>query len=153
MLNKRRVLQLTVAAVLVISVAGCSTLGSDDPWTGNTGTVTGTVTSDTGTAVPDVEVCLWSETSNDTREVQYDVQTCEQGTFSFTDVDLGTVHSFAKTYELYVNCTKSCSTPINGDYATWSSTITVGADETCTVDVVLATCPDEPGDPDQYVGE
>ncbi|MBN2564972.1 MAG: carboxypeptidase regulatory-like domain-containing protein [Candidatus Eisenbacteria bacterium] len=153
MRKERRLMQLVVVVSMVGILAGCSSMGADDSWTGNTGSVTGTVVSDKGTTLPDIEVCLWCESDNESREVEYEVQTCDQGTFSFTDLDLGTVHSFARTYEIYVNCTKSSATAVDSDYRTWTSTITVGADQTCTVDVVLNKVPDVPGDPSQYVGE
>ena len=56
----RRVL-LVAGVVLVVAVAGCSSVGPTDTWSAETGKVTGTVRSDTQALLPSIEVWMWAE--------------------------------------------------------------------------------------------
>ncbi len=139
---------VAVAAFMVMTATGCSMVGPEPAWDGNSGTVSGTVDDRMGSPIAAVTVHMWAEVGSNAREVSYEVTTGADGTFEVASVDLGDPHSYAQTYEVYVNRMKDGEVSLNEDYESYSCTVTVEKESQCVVPIVLDLADDGPGDPE-----
>jgi hypothetical protein len=135
---------LGVAAVLLIS--GCSSVEPGDGWTEQTGTVSGTIRSDEGTPLADIEVWLWAELDTDGTEVQYNATSDASGYYTFTDVEIGTGTAMTQDYHMCANRTPERTVSRDTRYGTWQTSVTVTRDAECTRDIVLETQDQSPSD-------
>ena len=143
------VLRTFAAAAFVVMIAtGCSMIGPESAWDGNSGTVTGTVNDRMGSPIVAMTVQMWAEVGSEAREVTYEVTSGADGTFELTDIDLGDPHSFAQTYEVYVNRMKDAEASLNEDYVTYYCSVSVTKDADCVVAIVLDPADTDPGDPE-----
>ncbi len=138
---------VAVAAFIVMTVTGCSMVGPESAWDGNSGTVTGTVNDRMGMPIEAVTVQMWAEVGCEAREVSYEVMSGTDGTFEVIGVDLGDPHAFAQTYEVYVNRMKDAEASLDEEYVSYWCTVTVEKDTECVVPIVLDLADDDPGDP------
>ncbi len=143
---------LAAGVVLIAGTlgTGCSTVGLDDS-SNATGSLQGTVQSDRGAAVPSMEVCLWCAGTTEATELEYRATTAESGTFELDDIDLGSPHAFAKTYEVFVNRTRDCADPINDWYGTHSGTVSVEKEPGAAVSFVVTWIDHTPEEPAQTI--
>ena len=85
MRSKRAILHRAVMVVAVVAavlaVAGCSSVEPENVWDSETGRVNGTIRSDTGAALPDIEIWLWGELAPDGHEACYQTVTGTDGTY------------------------------------------------------------------------
>jgi hypothetical protein len=155
MRSERVILQRAALVVAVLTAvvvfAGCSSVGPKDAWTNETGRVTGTVRSDTGAPLAEIEVWLWAELGTDGREVWYSTETNAEGWYELDGIEMATQHSYSTEYWVGVNRDSERTNPIHEGYGTWYSTITVPADDTYVCDVVIEHIDDGPDDPETYV--
>jgi hypothetical protein len=141
---------LVAAAVTFVAVllAGCSTstpTGSpSDDW----GSLEGSVSSDRGTPVSNIEVHLWAQIGEDRWIAQYETVTGANGWYEIDDIDLSQVIGSSQDYELYVNRTKGSALPINDDYQPYAATVTIEKGAVATADVEIVE--EGPMDPEQY---
>jgi len=145
---RRCALAACVALVAGVAGTGCSTVGLDD-LSNATGSLAGTVQSDRGVAVPSMEVCLWCDGTTEATELEYRATTTESGIFELDDIDLGSPHAFAKTYEVFVNRTRDCADPINDWYGTHSGTVSVEKEPGAAVSFVVTWIDHTPEEPSQ----
>ncbi len=138
---------LALAAFVVVIATGCSTVGPESAWDGNSGTVTGTINDRMGSPIEAMTVQMWAEVGSEAREVTYEVTSGADGTFELMEVDLGDPHSFAQTYDVYVNRMKDADVSLNESYVSYCCTVTVMKDVECVVTIVLDETDTEPGDP------
>ena len=136
-----------VLAVAALSLAGCSAIGPEATWSGSEGLIEGTVLSDSAKELPGIEVLLWGGIDENNDPIEYWVTTDLSGTYIVDSVELGSAHSYERTYEMYVNRTSSSATPRNDAYGTYTGTVTVTANGTWH-DVVIVEA--GPGTPDDY---
>ena len=136
-----------VLAVAALSLAGCSSLGPESSWTGNEGTIEGTVQSTSGSGLGEISVRLWGGIDEECNPIEYRVATDATGGYAVTSIDLGGVHAYERIFQMYVNRSVSSATPINDDYGTYVATVAVSADGTWH-DVMIVEAP--PGPPDSY---
>ena len=94
MRSKRVILHRAVLVVAVLAMAvaygGCSSVEPTDAWADETGRVAGTVRSDAGTLLPEIEVWLWAELGVEGREVCYQTETDLHGAYEVDDVEMAT---------------------------------------------------------------
>jgi hypothetical protein len=155
MLNAQALLRRgTLAACAVVAVValatGCSTVGPDD-LSNAMGSLDGTVRSDRGNPAPSMEVCLWCEGTTQSSELEYRATTDASGTFELDEIDLGAPHSFAKTYQVFVNRTRGSADPINDWYGTYSGTVSVEKEPGAPVEFVLTWIDHIPEQPSQII--
>lgn len=157
MRSKRVILHRAVLVVAVLAMAvaygGCSSVEPTDAWADETGRVAGTVRSDAGTLLPEIEVWLWAELGVEGREVCYQTETDLHGAYEVDDVEMATRHTYEQSYWIYANRTDDRSTPIDADYWTCTSTVTVPRGGECESHLVIAHVDDEPEEPEAYVDE
>ena len=136
---------LAVAALLL---AGCSTTSPTGSSTEDWGSLTGSVSSDRGTALGNIQVHLWTQVGDERTVIQYDAVTGTNGAYEIDDIDLSYVAGSSEVYELYVNRTKGSALPINDNYGSYASTVTIekGAVTTANVEIIE----EGPIDPEQY---
>jgi hypothetical protein len=144
---------MVAAAVLLVAFAGCSSVEPTDAWSVETGSVTGTVRSDTGQTLPGIEVWMWAELGVDGREVWYSTVTDQSGAYEIDGVEMATAHSYEATYWIGANRNAERSTPINDSYRSSAGTVTVPRGETCEWHAVISWVDDGPTDPENYVDE
>lgn len=147
LLHRASLVAVVVAAAAVL-LAGCS----DSNPTGSTvedwGSLAGSVSSDKGTAVANIEIHLWAQVGAERTIVQYDAQTAADGTYEIEDIDLSHVVGSSEDYELYVNRTKSSALPIDDQYGSHASTVTIERGEVATKDIEITE--EGPIVPEQY---
>ena len=152
MRSKRVILHRAVCAVIalvaVVAFSGCSSVEPTDPWSAETGRVTGTVRSDSEDLLSEIEVCLWTEADGEGIELWYQTETDEYGAFEFDSVEMASEESSETTYWIAADRTPVRSSAINTDYTSCSGTISVAANETCTSHMVID---EELGDPEAYM--
>jgi hypothetical protein len=137
---------VVVAAMMVAgTLAGCSSLGPESSWSGNTGDLSGTVRSDVGGALPGVQVCLCAEENGD---AIFQVTTDAAGEYRITGVELPGAHTFAETFWVCMNRTPGDATRIQQNYSMYAGEVTVEKDTTVTLDVTLT---EVVAPPSQYV--
>jgi hypothetical protein len=146
-LSHRRAILAVAVAVVALSFAGCSSIGPDSSWTANEGTIEGTVVSNVGKELPDIQVRLWGGIDEECNPIEYLTTTDLSGMYEVSSVDLGGSHAYELTYQMYVNRTPSSAAPINEAYGTYVGTVTVCANGTWH-DVTIVEAP--PGPPDSY---
>ena len=155
MRSKRVILRRAALAVVVLAMAvvysGCSSVEPTDMWTEETGRVAGTVRSDTGTLLRDIEVWMWAELGVEGREVCYQTETDQYGAYELDGVEMATQHSFDETYWIGANRTDDRSTPIDPGYWTCRSTVVVPKGDTCVSHLVIERVEDGPEDPEAYI--
>ncbi len=154
MIGKRRIVRgaLVVAAVAAVAglvASGCSTTGPESSWEGNSGSVSGSVRSDRGSAVSGIAVYLWRQAGTESELTEYYVTTDADGEWQIENVELGEPHAYKQSYGVCVNRTPGSALAINEAFGTYTSTIVVEADECAVVDIVLS----EEGEPEQYVDD
>ncbi|MFH1690621.1 MAG: hypothetical protein ABIE42_10370 [Candidatus Eisenbacteria bacterium] len=144
-----------MVAVLAMAVAygGCSSVEPTDAWAEETGRVAGTVRSDAGALLPEIEVWLWTELGVEGREVCYQTETDQDGAYELSGVAMATQHSYQQTYWIGANRTDQRSTPIDSDYWTWYDTVVVPRGATCLSHLVIERVDDGPEDPEAYIIE
>ncbi|MBD3348493.1 MAG: hypothetical protein GF400_04780 [Candidatus Eisenbacteria bacterium] len=150
MQNRCRMLRSVAAAcvlVLTIAICGCSTVGPESSWSGNSGSVEGVVRSNDGDALAGIDVTMRAQTS-DGDWIEYEVTTGAGGAYELDGVELGNEHSFEKDYDVYVNRTVASALPIVSAYGTYVGTISVSVSGT-TCDVTIRE--GDSGAPDTYV--
>ena len=138
-----------VALVAVAAFSGCSSVEPLDPWA-ETGRVSGTVRSDSGNLLAEIEIWLWVELDDEGGELRYQTETDEYGAYEFEGVEMTTQHSYETTYWIAANRTPHRSVSINTDYTTCRSTITVPKGDTCEWHAVIDYIGD-PEDPEAYL--
>jgi len=137
---------VVVAAMMVAgTLAGCSSLGPESSWSGNTGDLSGTVRSDDGESLPGIEVCLCAEENGD---ASFQVTTDAAGEYRITGVELPGAHTFAETFWVYMNRTPGDATRIQQNYSMYAGQVTVEKDATVSLDVILTEVVSPPS---QYV--
>ena len=139
---------VAAAAFVVMTMTGCSMVGPESAWDGNSGTVTGTVEDRMGNPIEAVTVYMWAEVGSDAREVSYEIRSCSNGTFEVLDVDLGDPHAFEQTYEVYVNRMKDAEESLDEEYVSYCCTVTVEKGTECVMALVLDLLEDDLDDPE-----
>ncbi|MFH1501936.1 MAG: hypothetical protein ABIG03_02700 [Candidatus Eisenbacteria bacterium] len=134
-LMHRAAMAAALVAVAVLGIAGCSTVGPESSWAGNEGSISGTVRSDTGSALVGIDVRLRGQTS-DGECVDYTATTGATGTYSVVGVELGQAHAYEMDYAVYVNRTTSSAMPLVSNYGTHVATVAVTTSGT-SYDVVI----------------
>jgi hypothetical protein len=142
---------VVAALALTIVVAGCSSVEPTDAWSTQTGRVTGTVRSDSGNPLPEIEVWLWADFGTEGGEVWYETVTDQDGAWEIDGVEMETPHSQDATYWLGANRTAERTSPINTNYESWTGTILVPRGETVEAHLVIAWVDNDPDDPETYV--
>ena len=154
MRSKRVILHRVACAVVILAgvaaVSGCSSVEPTDPWSEQTGRVTGTVRSDSGELLSEIEVWLWVEPGEEGLELWYETETDEDGAFEFDGVEMVTEQSSETAYWIAANRTAVRSNSINTEYTSCRSAITVPRDGTCASHMVLDH---DTGDPEAYVDD
>ena len=154
MRSKREILHRVMYAVAILAVvaafSGCSSVEPTDPWSEQTGRVTGTVRSDGEELLSEIEVWLWVEPGDEGLELWYQTETDEYGAFEFDSVEMMTVQSSETTYWIAANRTAVRSSSINTDYTCCRTEISVPRDGTCTSHMTLDY---DPGDPEAYIDD
>ena len=126
---------VVVAAMMVAgTLAGCSSLGPESSWSGNTGDLSGTVRSAGGDALPGIQVCLCAEENGN---AICQVTTDAAGEYSITGVELPGAHTFAETFWVCVNRMPGDATRIQPDYGMYAGDVTIQRDVTVSLDVIL----------------
>jgi len=152
MRSKRVILHRVACAVVVVAAvaafSGCSSVDPTDPWSEQTGRVTGTVRSESEVLLAEIEVCLWVEAGEEGLELWYETVTDQDGAFEFDGVEMVTEQSSETTYWIAANRTAVRSDPIDPDYSACRNSITVPRDGTCTWHMVVD---DNAGDPEAYM--
>ena len=138
-----------VALVAAMAFAGCSSVGPADTWSGDTGSLEGTVRSDAGQTLADIEVWIWTEW--DGEDVWHQTTTDQAGEYEISDVLMPTTHTYSETYSICVNRTPESGTSIDTNYGTYRATIIVRRSEVSTADCVIVFIEDEPGEPEVYI--
>jgi len=142
------------AAIVIVLMgmlaAGCSTVASDEALTASTGRLDGTVRSDAGASVDGIEVSVWCDESAQGTAQEYSTTTNASGTFTLEDVEVGSTHTFSRTYEICVNCTPVSTSSIDARYGTYTGTVCVWKDEATPVEIEIEWNGDGPPDPAQY---
>jgi len=136
---------VTVAAVALV---GCSS--SSNPTESQVvdwGSLVGSVSSDRGAPVADIDVHLWGDVGAGRTAIQYDVVTDGDGMYEIEEIDLS--HADTDVYELYVNRTKSSALPVNETYRGYAATVTIERGEVTTADVVIVE--QGPVGPEQFI--
>jgi hypothetical protein len=134
----RASLGAVVVTVAAVALAGCSS--SDSPTESEVvdwGSLVGSVSSDRGGPVADIEVHLWGDVGAGGATGQYDAVTDGEGQYEIEEIDLSWAVSGTETYELYVNRTKNSALPINAVYRGYAATVTIEIGEVTTADVVI----------------
>lgn len=136
-----------VVAVALMGVTGCSMVEPESSWTGNDGSITGVVSSTTGSALVGVDVRMCTQT-DDGQCLEYYTTTGPDGVYSIDGLELGDAHAYEKAYVVYVNRTTSSAIPVVSGYGTYVATVPVTS-EGSSYDVTI-TAPG-PGDPSGFV--
>jgi len=137
---------IVVAGCLM--ACGCSVVSPEaSSWDGGYGQVTGTVTDRSGNPLEDITVEMWGEVGASQTETTYEVSTDANGCFEIDQVDLGSIHAFEATYEIYVNCMKDDRAAVNDEYTTYVGTVMVEKSEQCVVTVEIRMADNGPGEP------
>jgi hypothetical protein len=147
----RSVALVAAAAALTVLVVGCSSVEPTDTWSTQTSKVTGTVRSDSGNPLSEIEVWLWAELSTEGREVWYETVTDQYGAWEIDGVEMATPHSYEASYWVGANRTAERSSPINSNYDSWTGTLTVPRGETVESHLVITWIDDGPDEPENYV--
>lgn len=144
----RASLAAAALAVVAVVLAGCSTSSPTGSTTEDWGSLTGTVSSDRGAELSNIEVHLWARIGEGGTVAQYSATTGPNGAYEVEVIDLSYVTGSSADYELYVNRTKGSVLPIDTEYGTYAATVTVekGTVATANVEIVDAG----PVDPEQY---
>ncbi|HYW68479.1 MAG TPA: hypothetical protein VE960_02655 [bacterium] len=157
MRSKRAILHraVTVVAVVaaVVAVAGCSSVEPEDAWDSETGRVNGTIRSDTGGVLPDIEIWLWAELAPDGHEVCYQTVTGTDGTYEINGVEMATQQSTSTDYWIAANIAPDATAPIRSNYGAQAMGISVPSDVPYVWDAVLEYIDDEPIGPETYIEE
>jgi len=138
-------------AAVVVAFAGCSSVEPTDAWTSEAGRVSGTVRSDTGTLLADIEVWVWAELAPDGREVCYQTETVPGGTYEIDGIEMATEQSVTTAYWIAANRDPDATTPIRSHYGAVSTSIYVSSGETYVWDAVIDFIHDDPDGPETYV--
>jgi len=135
---------LTVVAALL---AGCSSSNPTGSSLEDWGSLEGSVSSDRGAPLGDIQVHMWAQIGEERTVVQYEATTAEDGAYEIEDIDLSHAVGSSQDYELYVNRTKSSALPINEEYGSYATTVTIqkGAVATANIEIVE----EGPIDPEQ----
>jgi hypothetical protein len=144
----RRAALVLVALTVVAAFSGCSSVEPTDGWSEQTGRVSGTVRSDSGSLLAEIEVCLWVEYGGEGLDVWYETETDQYGAFEFDSVEMATEQSTETDYWIGANRTPVRSSSLNPDYTSCRSAVTVPRNGTCTSDMVIDVAS---GDPEAYV--
>jgi hypothetical protein len=144
----RASLGAAVLAVVAILLAGCSTSNPTGSSTEDWGSLEGSVSSDRGAWLPNIEVHLWTEIGEERTVVQYDAVTNANGVYEIEEIDLSHVTGNSEDYEIYVNRTKGSALPINEGYGAYASTVTIEKGAVATADIEIVE--EGPIDPEQY---
>ncbi len=139
-----------VALAAVAAFSGCSSVEPEEVLGEQTGRVTGTVRLDGGSLLAEIEVCLWMDYGVEGLEAWYQTETDHDGAFEFEGVEMAIEGSDETEYWIGANRTPVRSTPLNPDYTSCCSMITVPRDGTCTWDMTISL---DLGDPEAYVDE
>ena len=147
----RRGAPAAVAILLAgLLASGCSTVTSDDSWTGSTGTLEGVVRSEIDQPADGVDVYIWCDASADMAAQQYRVATNDAGCFTIENVELGSAHAFAKTYYICVNCAPLSMVAVDTRFGTYSGSVYVQKDGGTPYEIEIDWIPSGPGEPAQY---
>jgi hypothetical protein len=148
-----RLLHRASLAALVLAsgallFAGCSSSNPAGSTADDWGTLAGSVTSDRGVPLPDIEIHLWAQVGGDRTIVQYEVVTGADGTYEVEEIDLSYSAGNSEDYELYVNRTKGSALPVDVNYGTYATTVTIEKGEVATANIEISE--EGPGEPDSY---
>lgn len=134
-----------LALVAVAAFSGCSSVEPLDPWA-ETGRVSGTVRSDGGDLLSEIEVWLWVEIDGEGGEIRYQTETDQDGAYEFEGVEMSTEHAYETLYWIGANRTPYRSASINTDYTSCRSTVMVEKGEMCEWHAVIDYIggPDDP---------
>ena len=144
----RRAALVLVALTVVAAFSGCSSVEPTDTWSEQTGRVSGTVRSDSGSLLAEIEVCLWIEYGGEGLEIWYETVTDQYGAFEFDSVEMATEQSTETDYWIGETRTPVRSNSVNPDYTSCRSAITVPRNGTCTSHMVIDVAS---GDPEEYL--
>jgi hypothetical protein len=129
--------------------AGCSSSNpAASPTTEDWGSLVGSVSSDRGRPLANIQVHLWTQVDGDRTSAQYDAVTGVGGVYEINEIDLSHLTGSSEDWELYVNRTKSSALPINDDYGTYASIVTIEKGEVTTADAEIIE--EGPIEPEQY---
>ena len=155
MWSKRAILHRAVMVVAVVAavvaVAGCSSVEPEAVWDSETGRVNGTIRSDTGTVLPDIEIWLWAELAPDGHEACYQTVTGSDGTYEINGVEMATEQSTSTDYWIAANIGPDATAPIRSTYGAQAMGISVPSDAPYVWDAVLEYIDDEPIGPETYI--
>ena len=154
MRSKRAILHravMVVAVVAAVAVAGCSSVEPEAVWDSETGRVSGTIRSDAGTVLPDIEIWLWAELAPDGHEVCYQTVTAAGGDYEIDGVEMATELSTSTEYWIAANISPDGTGPIRSSYGAQAMGISVPSDVPYVWDAILEYIDDEPGDPQTYI--
>ena len=137
-----------VVTVVAVALTGCS--GSNPTGSGveDWGSLAGSVSSDRGTPLANIEIHLWTQVDAERTIIQYEVLTADNGVYEIEEIDLRHATGSSGDYELYVNRTKSSALPIDEDYGTYATTVIIEKGEVATKDIEIVE--EGPIDPEQY---
>jgi hypothetical protein len=144
---RRATVAMVVLAAAGLMMAGCSSMGPEGSTELGTGSVSGTVTTYRGVAIPEIEVTMYGGHEG----TEYTAETSQSGVFSIAELQMSAKHVFNEDYEIWVNRTRTTSTPIDPHFGTYYGMVQVSKDQTVTCSVRLERIDDEPGDPEQIV--
>ena len=139
-----------VALAAVAAFSGCSSVEPAEEWGEQTGRVAGTVRLDSGALLAEIEVCLWLEYGIEGLETWYQTETDEYGAFEFDSVEMAGDQSDETEYWIGANRMPARSNPVNPDYTSCCSTITVPSNGTCTWHMIISL---DQGEPEAYLEE
>jgi hypothetical protein len=144
----RASLAAAALAVVAIVLAGCSTSSPTGSSTEDWGSLEGSVSSDRGATLGNIEVHLWTQIGEERTVIEYDAVTDATGAYEIEDIDLSHVTGSSEDYELYVNRTKGSALPIDENYGSYASTVTIEKGGVATADIEIIE--EGPIDPEQY---
>jgi hypothetical protein len=139
---------VAVGVIAAVALTGCSTSNPTGSTNDDWGSVAGTVSSDRGLPVANIEIHLWAEIEPGRTIAQYDVVTDAEGAYEIEEIDLSYASGSSEDYEIYANRTKGSALPVNEHYGTYAATVTVEKGEVVTLDIEIVES--GPGDPEQY---
>ena len=139
-----------VALAAVAAFSGCSSVEPEEAWSEQTGRVSGTVRLDSGSLLPEIEVCLWVEYGVEGLDAWYQTETDQYGAFEFDSVEMADEQTEETEYWIGANRTPMRSNSLNPDYTSCCSTVTVPRNGTCTSHLIISL---DTGDPEAYVEE
>lgn len=134
-----------VMAVAVLGFTGCSMVSPESSWTGSEGSISGTVSSDGGSALAGIDVRMYGQAAGG-ESVDYCATTDANGSYSVDCVELGGPHAYEMDYVIYVNRTASSAVPIVTNYGTHVATVSVATSGSSYDAVILSQSPGLPDD-------